>query len=114
MNSTQQNIPLAKAGAIIPGNPHPSTLFRWALKGCRGVRLRTYLCGSRRFTTEVFIQQFLDASTAAAEGRTIEAMVISEPTATSIDNHREQDRIANELDRIGIRARTDETKGGTR
>ena len=39
--------------------PHRSTLIRWALKGCRGKRLRAEALAGRWFTTEHDIEEFL-------------------------------------------------------
>jgi len=39
--------------------PHRGTLIRWAIKGCRGQRLRAETLAGRWFTTEVAIEEFL-------------------------------------------------------
>lgn len=39
--------------------PHRSTLIRWALRGCRGKRLRAEALAGRWFTTEHDIEEFL-------------------------------------------------------
>lgn len=39
--------------------PHRSTLIRWAIKGCRGKRLRAEALAGRWFTTEADIEDFL-------------------------------------------------------
>ena len=43
--------------------PHVSTLWRWCLKGCKGVRLDSICIGGKRFVTAAAIDQFIDAST---------------------------------------------------
>ena len=57
--------PLSKASPFIPGRPHRATLWRWALTGIvrygRTIRLRTTVCGGRRFTTKADIKDFLSA-----------------------------------------------------
>ena len=47
--------------ARITGSPRPhrGTLIRWALKGCRGKRLRAEPLAGRWFTTEADIEEFL-------------------------------------------------------
>jgi hypothetical protein len=50
---------LTKASADVPGNPHISTLIRWALRGLKGIKLETALVGGRRFTSVEAIQRFL-------------------------------------------------------
>ncbi|MFN6191796.1 MAG: DUF1580 domain-containing protein [Planctomycetia bacterium] len=39
--------------------PHRSTLIRWAIKGCRGKRLRAEPLAGRWFTTTDAIEEFL-------------------------------------------------------
>ena len=39
--------------------PHRGTLIRWALKGCRGKRLRAEVLAGRWFTTEPAIEEFM-------------------------------------------------------
>lgn len=39
--------------------PHRGTLIRWAIKGCRGKRLRAEPLAGRWFTTEAAIEEFL-------------------------------------------------------
>ena len=43
------------------GHPiHIATLHRWRLRGVRGVRLRTWLVGGVRVTTESAVNEFLE------------------------------------------------------
>ena len=48
-----------------PGRPHRATVWRWALKGVSrhgaNIRLRTIICGSRRFTQREWCVEFLSA-----------------------------------------------------
>lgn len=39
--------------------PDLSTLWRWAMRGCRGQRLQTWFIGGRRVTTEAAVNDFL-------------------------------------------------------
>jgi len=50
---------LNKASDDVPGNPHVSTLIRWALRGIKGCKLETVMVGGRRFTSVEAIQRFL-------------------------------------------------------
>jgi hypothetical protein len=50
---------LARASTAVPGKPHVTTLYRWALHGVRGVRLETVIVGGRRFTSREAIGRFL-------------------------------------------------------
>jgi hypothetical protein len=45
---------------------NPSTIWRWSLRGVRGVKLETFSVGSRRFTTAEAFERFVEATTAAA------------------------------------------------
>ncbi len=47
--------------AVIPGNPHPATRWRWASVGVRGQRLETIVVGGQRFTSQEAVQRFLAA-----------------------------------------------------
>ncbi len=47
---------------------HVSTLWRWQLRGVRGVRLETILLGGIRFTSHEALERFTAACTAAADG----------------------------------------------
>ncbi len=40
--------------------PHPSTLFRWASNGLRGVRLETLRVGGTTYTTMEALQRFFE------------------------------------------------------
>lgn len=58
-------ITLSQAAAWIGSRtgrrPNISTLHRWALRGCRGVRLETQSVGHLRYTSEAAILRFLNA-----------------------------------------------------
>ena len=44
--------------------PNVATIWRWAVRGLRGVRLQTIALGRYRFTTERAIKQFIDQTSA--------------------------------------------------
>lgn len=76
---------------------NPSTAWRFALHGVRGVQLETFSVGVKRFTTEESITRFIEACTTAAAGE--------QPTPQArTPRQREQDiqRTERELDRVGI------------
>jgi hypothetical protein len=58
---------LSKAAGVLPGQPHVSTLFRWATRGVRGVKLETCLLGGRRYTSRQALQRFSSAATGATQ-----------------------------------------------
>ena len=47
---------------------NPSTVWRWSLRGVRGVKLETFSVGARRFTTSEAFARFVEGTTAAAQG----------------------------------------------
>jgi hypothetical protein len=55
-----KSFPLTDAPKHFTTHPSMNTLRRWALPGVRGVRLRTWLVGGRRYTSEEAIEEFLD------------------------------------------------------
>lgn len=61
-------IPLSKASNFFPGRPHRSSMWRFATKGIRGVRLETIVSGGRRYTSREAVLRFVAATTAAANG----------------------------------------------
>jgi hypothetical protein len=50
---------LAEAARRLPSQPHVCTLWRWSLRGVRGVRLKTVVVGGRRYTTASFLSSFV-------------------------------------------------------
>jgi hypothetical protein len=64
--SPSELVPLADAPSLAPRRPggrrlSTGTLYRWALKGWRGHRLRTWLVGGRHHTTADAIREFIVA-----------------------------------------------------
>ena len=43
----------------IPGDPHVSTRWRWALRGVRGARLESIVVGGQRFSSDQAVQRFI-------------------------------------------------------
>jgi hypothetical protein len=69
---------LAQAARLLPTKPAPSTLWRWARKGVRGVHLEYRRLGGKIVVTEQAIRRFMDALTQRdAEG--------AEPTGLPVD-----------------------------
>ncbi len=42
----------------IASHPSPATLYRWALKGVRGIKLETVMMGGRRYTSDEAVDRF--------------------------------------------------------
>ncbi len=73
----------------------PSTIWRWAMRGTRGVRLETFVLGAQRYTTNPAIDRFSDRCTAAANGEQPQAR-------TPKQRSRDFQQAERELDRAGI------------
>lgn len=63
---TEQTLTMAEAAKHLPRrsggkHPHPSTLFRWAKQGVRGVKLETIRVGVSLCTSKEAIQRFCNA-----------------------------------------------------
>lgn len=48
--------------------PNAATIWRWAIKGSRGVRLRTISLGRYRYTTERALERFIEETSGGAPG----------------------------------------------
>lgn len=68
MTDSDTWIPFAKACRLVPGRVSLSTLHRWRLHGVRGVRLRSWKVGGRRFTSPAAIQEFIRELTRVQDG----------------------------------------------
>lgn len=62
LDELKGSIPLASASEFIPGNPHATTIQRWATTGIRGVRLETWRVGAKWLTTISAIEKFIAAT----------------------------------------------------
>jgi hypothetical protein len=61
MAPRERMLTLSEAAKRTPGRPHASTLFRWATKGRRGVKLEIFEFGRRLFTTMDAVNDFARA-----------------------------------------------------
>lgn len=73
MPSHDQLIPLSVAAREVPNRNgergvNVSTVWRWSLRGIRGVRLRTEMVGGTRMTKLAWLDEFYGATTAAVDG----------------------------------------------
>ncbi len=75
---TERHLTLSQAAAALPGRPHLSTLHRWRLRGVRGIRLETCLIGGRRFTTDQWLRDFIEAT---SQTNTVDVLT-SQPSRT--------------------------------
>ena len=96
----------------LTGQPKPnvSTLWRWCLKGCKGVKLESVCIGSKRYVTASAIERFIAARS--------EPGAPTPPTTVTIDRHSsprvqaQSDRRREEIE--AARRRLDELTGGRR
>jgi hypothetical protein len=89
-------ITLSEAARTLPGGGiHVSTIHRWRLKDCRGVRLETILRGGIRYTSTEALERFFKATTAAANGDV-------RPLSSSIERQRSIEQAEKELAEAGI------------
>jgi hypothetical protein len=93
--TAEKMIRVGEAANHIPGHPHVATVWRWALRGVRGVKLETVLVGAQRFTSHEAIERFIVATTAKANGE-------SAPVRTPRQRERAIDRAEKELAAEGI------------
>ena len=70
-------------------------MWRWRLRGIRGVKLETIKIGGRRFTSAEALARFIEQSTAAADGLPL-------PTRTNRQREAAIRRAERELDGLGI------------
>lgn len=67
--TTEQLISFAEATKLIPDHPHVSQVYRWAMRGLRGVKLEWVRYGGRRYTSREALQRFSAAQTRADGGQ---------------------------------------------
>jgi hypothetical protein len=103
MNSTPTRlnklIKLSRLAKLLPhtreGRPvHPSTLHRWRLVGCRGVRLHCTKTPSGWCSSLVEVRRFFDALTAAENP--------TQPLPTPTRERRRQEQVERELAAFGL------------
>src|SRR3989442_321478 len=71
--ANEQLLPLSAAARELPSRSgargiNVSTVWRWSLRGVRGVRLETALIGGIRMTSREALARFFSRTTAAADG----------------------------------------------
>lgn len=85
---------LKAAAKLLPGHPHYATLFRWAQRGCRGIRLETILVGGIRYTSREALDRFI----AACSGLSAPVPIV----ATSKQRQRQIAAAKRELEAAGL------------
>ncbi|HYW80087.1 MAG TPA: DUF1580 domain-containing protein [Thermoguttaceae bacterium] len=59
LTNATDHLPVRRAGK----QPHPSTIFRWAQRGCKGIRLESIQVGGTKCTSVEALQRFFDRLT---------------------------------------------------
>ena len=62
---TENWLTLSQAAKLVPGKPHPATIWRWCRDGANGVRLAFIKSGARIVVSERALIEFLERSTQA-------------------------------------------------
>ena len=76
---------LAKALPMVSGKRiHQSTIWRWALKGCRGVRLETMKLGARYLSSLEAVERYGKAVAAASAAHLTERQAQREQSARAL------------------------------
>ncbi len=107
----------AYLGKMTGQKPHVSTMWRWCLKGCKGVVLESICIGGKRFVTAASIDRFIEASTAASHP-SVARVTPPQPAATSVSRSplahvmRHNDRRREEIE--AARRGLDEITGTTK
>jgi hypothetical protein len=99
--ASEKPISLTEAAKLMPAarngkRCHPSTIFRWAMKGVRGVRLEVLRLGGRLITSREALQRFAEALSADLEQAPRPA------PRSPAKRRRASERAAAELEKIGI------------
>jgi hypothetical protein len=69
--TSESLLPIGKAPAEVERltgeRPHRTTIDRWRMRGCHGVKLETVKIGGKRYVSREALQRFIEAVTAAAD-----------------------------------------------
>ena len=76
ITDTEHLLTLSAAAREVPNRDsgrgvNVSTVWRWSLRGIRGVRLQTEMRGGIRYTSREALRRFFAATTAAANGEPV-------------------------------------------
>jgi hypothetical protein len=92
---TEHLVTLTEATKIEPSRPDLSTVWRWRLRGIRGVQLETTMRGGKRYTSVEALQRFHERVTAAADGTAVR-------TQTPHQRERAIERAERKADELGV------------
>ena len=87
--------------------PNVSTLWRWCLKGCKGVKLDSICIGNKRFVTVSAIERFIEARSLPGAPEATTTAASAPPALPHVMRH--NDRRRQEIE--AARRRLDELTG---
>jgi hypothetical protein len=97
-------------GALTGTKPHVSTLWRWCLKGCKGVRLESICIGGKRFVTASALERFVQDSTARQTPPPMTTVTITPSAEPHVMRHNRNRRTEIEAARRRLDEMTNVTK----
>lgn len=89
-------------GGLTGQKPHVSTLWRWCIKGCHGVQLKSICIGGKRFVTPSAIHCFIDSSTSKQTPAAIEVVTITPHASPHVVRHNQRRRAELEAARLKL------------
>lgn len=66
MMLTKDLIPIRESTPFFPGRPSPQTIWRWTVKGVRGVVLKSLVVGGVRYVHPDWIDEFIRQQNSSA------------------------------------------------
>jgi hypothetical protein len=108
-----EGLTMAEAAALLPGRKpgkrlYVNTVWRWCVKGLRGVRLRSVLIGGQRLTTRRWLQEFIQGMSEARDPKESSPPVIRTPR----QRRSASERAAEELKAAWMQRRRPAAEGG--
>lgn len=97
-------------GAITGTTPHVCTLWRWCLRGCKGVRLESFCVGKKRYVTAAALERFVQNSTARQTPTAVTTVTITPSAEPHVMRHNRNRRDEIEAARRRLDEMTNVTK----
>ena len=94
-HEAEEIVPIDESGKYFPSKPSRPTIHRWWLKGIRGVKLETIVCGHKRFTSKEAIARFIAAQNAGESP-------VPAPTVTAKQRNRQAEAAMETLSKAGV------------
>jgi hypothetical protein len=108
----EQPLTLGEAGRFIgkftgTNGPNISTVWKWCMKGCRGVKLESICIGGKRYVTPSAIEQFIEARSQPPQPDAPVVVTITPKSSSRAEQHARRRREEIET----ARRRADELTG---